>query len=782
MAWWRIAIYRKFIERTWWLILLALLGGAVYFATWIPRIEINAETDAFMAEDDPALETYYETRGDWGWDEYATVCVTADDWFTPAGLARLRAMEQDFLALESVTSTMSVLDVPLLRQQPELKPQLLKIKERTSSLREPDVDVAAARDELESHELARGNLISADGRSLNVLVYLSFRMVDGKVEKSIIQLRREMVAGVRQIAAKWQPELAEPVRLSGIPLINITVFENIRHDLIVFGIASLAIFTLAFGIVYRRWRFVLLPILCCLLPPVIMLGWLAEQGIPMALVTSNMPVLLFVLMLPYNVYFIERYRERRALEPGESGMASTMVALREIAVPCIFSCTTTLAGFAALSTSRIIPIRDFGKMMTAGMVVGFCIVFLFIPAISCRLKGLRFERRGDGGEAPRRSRGLVKLLQRATLARPGAVLVISLVVLLVSLGGVRRLTAESKITSYFWPGSEVYQGLEFIDQNLGGTTWIELIMSSDEEGYFSRKPGLEALALAEAYFEGLPETGNVLSLTKVRAEMRKTLRDEWFPLLPDSTLLKLGQIASPELIGQTANADFTVGRSTIRMKETAPTLNRKRILDGFQQHLAAHPEVFGNIDVQVTGVFPLYSQMLQTLLAGQKWSAVTVPLAVYLMLIVLFRSPILALIVLIPQALPATVLLGVMGWAGIPLDLVTVMIASIAIGVGIDAAIQYTMRFRTELEATGGDRREALRRAHATIGRAIWIATSIIVAGFAILVLSEFFPSVWFGLFTALAMLISQLATLSVLPSLFLLTGFPRCKRQRGGD
>ena len=776
MAWWRIGIFRSIIERAWWLILLVLLGGGVYFATWIPKVEINAETDAFMEEDDPGLATYFETRGDWGWDEYATVCVTAEDWFTPEGVARLEAMREDFLAIGSVSSTLSILDVPLLRQRPGVKPQLTKIKEQTKFLAEEGIDLEAAERELKTHELARGNLITTDGRSLNILVYISFRMVDGKVEKEVIDQRREMVAGVREVVEKWQPQLSEPTRLSGIPLINITMFENIRHDLIVFGIASLAIFTLAFAVVYRRWRFVLIPMICCLLPSVGMLGALAYKGVPMALVTSNMPVLLFVLMLPYNVYFIERYRERRSSNPEEPGIASTLAALRSIVVPCLFSCATTLAGFAALSTSKIIPIRDFGEMMTVGMIVGFCVVFLFIPAVSSRLKPLRYQLRED--DRPKRARGLVRLLQQVALGRPVMVLLASAIVLSISVGGVRKLTAESKITSYFWPGSEVYQGLEFVDQNLGGTTWIEVILTSEEEGYFSRRPGLEAIALAESYFEGLPETGNILSLTKVRTEMRKTVRKEWFPFLPESMLLKIGQIASQELISQTTNADFTVGRSTIRMMETAPTLNRKRILDGLDRHLEEHADAFADLDVQVTGVFPVYSQMLETLLAGQKWSAVVVPLAVYLMLLVLFRSPVLALIVLVPQALPATVLLGVMGWAGIPLDLVTVMIASIAIGVGIDAAIQYTMRFRAELDATGGDAREALKRAHSTVGRAIWIATSIIVAGFAILVLSEFFPSVWFGLFTALAMLISQLATLSVLPSLFLLTGYPRWKQR----
>ena len=181
--------------------------------------------------------------------------------------------------------------------------------------------------------------------------------------------------------------------------------------------------------------------------------------------------------------------------------------------------------------------------------------------------------------------------------------------------------------------------------------------------------------------------------------------------------------------------------------------------------------------MQVTGVFPVYAEMLDQLIGGQRQSVVVVATAVYLMLLLLFRSPILALLVLIPQALPVTIVLGVIGFSGIPLDLVTVMIGSIAIGVGIDAAIQYTIRYRSELKVSG-DHRLALSQAHATTGRAIWIATSIIISGFAILLLSKFFPSVWFGLFTSLAMLISQLATLTVLPSLFLLTGYPKVSRK----
>jgi predicted RND superfamily exporter protein len=696
-------------------------------------------------------------REEWGTDEFVILCVTGDDWFSPGGIARLREFEAELKEVPFVASTMSILDIPLLRQDPGRETGLLSLlsfRRNMTSLREDNVDVAAAREELVSHELAVGNLISADGRSLNLLAYMSWEKdAQGGYTPPINERRTRMVEGVRELAADWNGRLREPVRISGIPFITITLFEGMRHDLVVFGTTSLLVFILAFAILYRTPRFVIIPIFCSLIPAVAMLGGMAFLEIPIGFVTSNMPLLVFVLMLPYSVYFVERYRERRALHPGEAGFDSSLAALRAIGLPCLFSCVTTLAGFGALATSHIIPIRDFGRTMTR------------------RLRGLAVvDARSDGY---RSSTGIVRLLERITLARPGAVAAISAGILALAVAGALRLSAENKFTGYFWPGSEVYEGLEFIDQQMGGTTWIEILLKSDTADTFRTSEGLRALEVTGDYFESVDETGNILSLTRLRDELRKALPIDRVSLLGDATLLKLIRVASPELVSQMTDADFRTGRVTVRMKETAPTLHRQRILDGLHEHLDSRPDVYGGLEAEVTGVFPVYAELLSQLIDGQRQSLVVVPCAVYLMLLLLFRSPLLSLLVLLSQLLPAAVLLGVMGWAGIPLDLVTVMIAAIAIGVGIDASIQYTLRFRRELDACG-NRGIALRRTHATIGRAIWIATTIITMGFSILVLSDFFPSVWFGLFTAGAMLISQLATLTTLPSLFLLTGHPR--------
>jgi predicted RND superfamily exporter protein len=772
-----IVTARKVLEQCWWLILLGLLGAAVFLCAAIPRLDINSNTDAFIEEDSPEVAVYYETREDWGTDEFAVVCVTAEDWFTPEGMARLQEIEADLLAVEFVQSTMSILDVPLLRQEPEKKPKIFFNKEPPVFLGNAGVDLEAAKREHQGHKITEGNLISADGRSLNVLAYLDWRKQDGKLIPPINERRTLLVQGVRKVAEKWNGRLEEPVRLSGVPMIQITLFENMRADLIVFGVASLLLFTLSFALVYRRWRFVVIPMLCCLLPPVMMVGGMAYLGISIGFVTSNMPVLLFVLMLPYSVYFIEAYRERRAAFPEEDGLASSLEALRVILLPCLFSCATTLAGFVALGASKVIPIRDFGQAMTVGMALGFVVVFLFIAGLSRLLPGLKVQLPSEISE--RKTPAWVRVLERLTLGSPKLVVGVSLLILGVSLLGVWRISAESKFSSYFWPHSEVYQGLEFIDSEMGGTTWVEVVLKSEEEGYFRKKKGLRALEVVEEYFHEVPETGNIMSLISLRDEIRKTFRSDWFPLLSDGILLTQIAKQSPELVGQTTSKDFKTSRITVRMMETAPTLNRQRILDGLDVHLKTHEKAFGDVKIDVTGIFPVYAELLQQLMTGQRQSVVWVAGAVFLMLLVLFRSPVLSLLILVSQMLPAAVVLGLIGWLGIPLDLVTVMIAAIAIGVGIDAAIQYTMRFRRELAETG-DLRRALHRAHATIGRAIWIATSIIVVGFIILVLSKFFPSVWFGLFTALAMLIGQLATLTVLPSLFLLTGYPKSPDKGG--
>lgn len=770
--------YAALIDRGWWAILLLLAVGVVLLGRHAPDLEVEAGTSSLLNEGDPDLAYYDASRSAWGSDEYAIVCASGRDWVSPEGAKDLRALVADLAAVPSAASVVSLLDVPLLRQADGTSFDLSKLR----TLKDDGVDFARAKQELLGHEIAIGNLLAPDGRATSILVYLQGApgtataapggpAVAPAPPDAALQTERRnaLVAGVRKVAATWGARLGEPVRLSGICVINVNLVEHLRHDLRVFGLAALGFFLLTFLAIYRRWMFVALPLLVSALPVVLIVGAMAASGMKITIITSSLPLLLFVLLLPYTVYFVEAYRERQLLSPQEPGILSSVKAATAIFLPCLLSCTTTMAGFAALRTSLTRPVRDFGVMLAIGMAVGLVVVFLAIPAMSRPLRKPRPPRadgRGDPG-------GVVRLLANLSLRHPVAVIVVAALVLGVSVLGASKLSAQSKFTSYFRTESEVYKGLEYVDTKMGGTTPLEIHMKAPSKGFFLTPKGIAAAAAVGAYFDGVPETGNVRSMARLVKELEKK-NPKVATVLP--VLVKVPAVRA--VTGEFLSADGEVARVVVRMRETAPTLDRAKVLAGLRAHLASSPDLAG-VETRVTGVFLLYQNMLDSLIETQNSSFYWVVGAVFLMVILLFRALVVSTLVVVTQVLPTMVTLGTMGWAGIPLDLVTVMIASISMGVGIDASIQYAWRHRFEQRGTP-DPEEAVRRTHATVGRAIWIATTVIVCGFLVLVLSDFKPSVWLGVLNAVAMIVSQLSALTVLPALLFLRERRRARRASG--
>ena len=769
-------IYSWVVRRAWLVVVVVLLAAGALAVSQFGKLGIEFQTTTLLDQKDPELKIYeelHETRT-WSQNEFAVVCASGVDWTSEEGATLLRALVTDLEAGPEVGGTMSLLNIPLLRQNPDQKPNVLALAGAGMKYiggRAP-INHESARTELLDHELATGSLISKDGRSTNVLVYL--RVPEpGAPGTATTQARwQQLVDGLRTVRTQWEGRLPERLRLAGVPLVYTYIMERVAHDLQVFGIAAAVLFSLGLLVIYRKIRYVILPLVTSLLPVVAILGYMAIAGVPFTVITSNLPLLLFVIALPYTIYLIERYLERRHLHPQEDGGEAIVRAAQSIWLPCVFSTLTTMAGFAAFTTSGIVPVKMFGILMAAGSLLSLLLVFLFLPSALQPWRPVPPPSPSSSAAAGTTGFGRLSAgFARLALTRPRTIIALSTLVLVASIAGTFRLTAENKFTSYFWPSSDVYQGLEFIDQNLGGTSTLEIYLRSGKVGHFKSAEGIAAVAAVEQYFHAVPEVGSLRSLPALIREARKTFRPEWFPSMQDGALVSLVQGMAPELFQDIMSPDGRTASLQVRFKETAPTLNRRQIIEGLEAHLASLKDSsLQGLEIETTGIFVLYANMLNSLIDSQRDTLGCVVGSIYLMLLLLFRKFRLALVVLVPQALPAVTMLGVMGWGGIPLDLVTVMIAAIALGVGVDSAIQYTMRYREEI-ALDGDPRAALSRTHATVGRAIWVATSIIVLGFAVLVTSDFFPSVWFGLLTGLAMLMSQFSALLTLPSLFLWLG-----------
>ena len=769
-------IYSWVVRRAWLVVVVILLAAGALAVSQFGKLGIEFQTTTLLDQKDPELKIYeelHETRT-WSQNEFAVVCASGVDWTSEEGATLLRALVTDLEAGPEVGGTMSLLNIPLLRQNPDQKPNVLALAGAGMKYigGTAPLNHESARTELLDHELATGSLISKDGRSTNVLVYL--RVPEpGAPGTATTQARwQQLVDGLRTVRTQWEGRLPERLRLAGVPLVYTYIMERVAHDLQVFGIAAAVLFSLGLLVIYRKIRYVILPLVTSLLPVVAILGYMAIAGVPFTVITSNLPLLLFVIALPYTIYLIERYLERRHLHPQEDGGEAIVRAAQSIWLPCVFSTLTTMAGFAAFTTSGIVPVKMFGILMTAGSLLSLLLVFLFLPSALQPWRPVPPPSPSSSAAAGTTGFGRLSAgFARLALTRPRTIIALSTLVLVASIAGTFRLTAENKFTSYFWPSSDVYQGLEFIDQNLGGTSTLEIYLRSGKVGHFKSAEGIASVAAVEQYFHAVPEVGSLRSLPALIREARKTFRPEWFPSMQDGALVSLVQGMAPELFQDIMSPDGRTASLQVRFKETAPTLNRRQIIEGLEAHLASLKDSsLQGLEVETTGIFVLYANMLNSLIDSQRDTLGFVVGSIYLMLLLLFRKFRLALVVLVPQALPAVTMLGVMGWGGIPLDLVTVMIAAIALGVGVDSAIQYTMRYREEI-ALDGDPRAALSRTHATVGRAIWVATSIIVLGFAVLVTSDFFPSVWFGLLTGLAMLMSQFSALLTLPSLFLWLG-----------
>lgn len=775
--------YRRLLEK-WSLPILFGYAALVVSAAFALRgFRISMGTTDLLDPSDPDLTYYNLSRLDWESDEFVLLSLTRSEWFSPEAVALLREFDGELRKLPHVRRTLSILNVPLFRSGHPVP----------LFLGDARCDLQKAREELRDHTQVRGNLLSGTAREVSVLVFvrdppelkeLYLRRLErrgrrlsggeqrlaeedeSRYRKALEEARRRRAAlfnACRRLGREWSPRFDEPVRLSGITAINVGLVEYVERDLATFGILCACGFAAALVLIYRRSRWLLLPWISCSLPPVLVLGLMSAMDEPVTAITSNLPVLLFVLTLPYSIYLIESYCERRALRPAEDAVVATFEGVRRIWRPCLYSATTTMAGFLSLLTSGIGPVRTFGWAGALGMFLALGAIFLFMASALRRLAPLPPPRIGIRTDPPPVLRPLVAAASRA----PILVALAGFALLVVSGLGTLHLSAENKFISYFHPSSEIYQGLEFVDTRLGGTTPLEVILRA-APGFFRTAEGFRVLDDVASFFRGLPETGSVRSLQTLMEEMRKTFRGT------DEGTLRLVELveAGRERIREFALPDYSAARVVVRFKETAPTLHRKNILERLEAHLA-RPELASLQERRVTGVFLVYSNLLQTLLRSQRDTLVLVIVAIYVMLVVLFRDLRLAALVLVPQLLPVFAVLGAMGFLGIPLDAVTTMIASMAMGVGIDPAIQYAFRYRSELSATGNPA-EAILRSHATIGRAIFLATSTTLAGFLILAFSNFVPTVYYGLFTGLAMLLALLSSLSLLPSLFVLFRYPR--------
>jgi predicted RND superfamily exporter protein len=797
------------------LVLVSFLGYKAKDFT----LDASAETLVLENDEDLRYSRLIDSR--YGLKDYLVLTYAPEgDLFSDKTLSNLTRLRDDLKGMERVSSVVSILDVPLLESPPV---PIKELATKIQTLEAQTVDKKLAKIEFKNSPLYQNLLVSPDLKTTALLVYLPSdeiyrdllaRRNDFREKKAAGSLTAAERAGFKRVTEQFRThrermkkarhqDIAEirlimdkyredaQLFLGGVSMIADDLISFIKNDLKVFGLGVLFFLILTLGIIFKKIRWILLPILCCAFSTIAMMGLLGLFDWDVTVISSNFISLQLIITMAITIHLIVRYRELSLKHPEAGQRQLILDTVRLKMKPCLYAALTTIAGFGSLLLCDILPVITFGWMMSAGISISLVMTFLLFPSV------LMLMSKESLSPMKKQRFSLTPFLAAFTQAHGTFILIISCIAFILSVIGISRLEVENSFIDYFKHTTEIYQGMKVIDQNLGGTTPMDVIVDFEtveasapvaasetetKEGdefdefnefdkaeskkkYWFTSAKMARVVAVHNYLESLPETGKVLSLGTMMKVAEKLNNGN--PL--DNFQLALLYSELPEkfrniVLTPYVSVENNEARLSVRVRDSEKSLRRNELLEKISHDLVNKLELKKE-HVQLTGMLVLYNNMLQSLFKSQILTLGVVILALMGMFMILFRSLKIALIAIFPNLLSIGVVLGVMGWANLPLDMMTITIASISVGIAVDDTIHYIHRFTTEFQI---DRNYimTMHRCHGSIGHAMFYTSVTIIIGFSILVLSNFIPSIYFGLLTGLAMLIALIAALTLLPEL----------------
>ena len=798
------------------LVISILLVFVAFFAWHAQDFRLDASADSLLLEDDPDLEFSREISSRYGMGDSVIIAYTPDDdLFDRTTLLRLGQLRDELMAVDRIESVDSILNVPIFGETP-----LTGISENYLTILDDEQDLDLAREEIIENPVFQNALLSLDGETAGLLVgfkidetsitLLSKRTELQKLQRageitteqnieldrieveyadySVIAADRQhkVIGSIRSILDDYRDEAV--IYLGGAPMIADDLVTFVQADLRSFSVAVVLLIIFALGLIFRKLRWVAMPLACCAVAGTIMVGILGLMDWRVTVVSSNFISLLLIITISLTVHLMVRYRELRATRRFSNHDKLLRHAVRSMFRPCLYTALTTAVAFGSLIVSGILPIITFGWMMMMGVVTALIVAFTLFPAIMSSLK------KDETALSSALRVNLTGALASFTDRFKGNVLILYGLILVLSVIGLTRLRVENSFIDYFRESTEIYQGMSLLDDKLGGTLSFDVIVdlpdedsgfgddfdpgfedgfdddfgeSTDDEAYWFSAPKMVQIEAIHNYLDADSQTGKVLSFGSI-IQLAKILNDNE-PI--DGFLWAILYSRIPETLKDTVltpfvSIDDNQLRYNVRVIESADDLNRNELLQRIERGVEAEFG-FADEEVRLSGILVMYNNVLQSLFQSQILTIGVVMFAIMLMFLVLFKSLPIAIICIVPNAIAASVVLGIMGWLGIPLDIMTITIAAISVGIGVDNTIHYMERFRREY-ARFGNYRETMFFCHNSIGRAMYFTSMTIVAGFSILSLSNFIPTIVFGLLTSFAMLVALVGSLTLLPQLLI--------------
>ena len=792
------------------LILVTLLLSFGYFTK---DFQLDASSDTLLLENDPDLKYLREVNTKYGSKDFLVLTYTPKKrLLDPDTIKNLTNLKNDLINLTWANNVITILDVPLLKNNDDPLAERIKNFKTLSS---EDADKKRGFEEIINSPIYKEFIISKDGKTSGILVYIKIdqklsnlirtknkyldkidkgQLTSGdkkeykkflkeydNYKKSYNQKNHQNINEIRTIIEKYKD--TAKIHLGGIPMIADDMMTYIKNDIIVFGAGVFLFIVCTLWFVFRSFLWVFIPLLSCFFSVLIMVGLLGLVGWKVTVISSNFIALMLILTMAMNIHMSVRYLQFKKENPNILNSDAILWTSKKMFWPILYTVLTTICAFLSLIFSNIKPIIDFGWMMTVGLLVSLSITFTLFPAI------LNILSKKKANYKDEKKSIITSFLSKVAQKNTKTIFVSALLVIIVSIIGITKLEVENSFINYFDKKTEIYKGMKLIDDKLGGTTPLDIIIKfpdkekeektdddfdswddeeKDEAKYWFTRNKIDTIIKVHDYLDNLPAVGKVISFASMVRVVEDLNEGKKLQGLEMGILYtKIPDLIKKEIIDPYISIENNEARISLRILDSKEDLRRNELIKKINYDLENQLGL-DRKEFKLAGVLILFNNLLQSLFKSQILTLGIVMAGITLMFLILFRNITLSLIGVVPNFMAAFLILGIIGLLEIPLDMMTITIAAITIGIAVDNSIHYIYRFKEEFKKIN-NYNQTVEKCHNTVGVAILNTSITIVFGFSILVLSNFIPTIYFGVFTGIAMLLAMISVLTLLPKLILI-------------
>ncbi len=789
-------------------------------STNISKVDIDASSETLLLKNDKDLQYTREINKIYGSSEYLVITYTPKNksLLDDETLKDIADISDELKKIKSVDSVMSILNVPLLQNPSKSIKDIIK---HIPTLQTDDINKTLAKKEFLTSALYKHNLVSDDFKTTAILVNLKkdekyntllqkrndllFQQENSSIDKEkkrellkiekefksyrdkVRELNHQNIIKIREIIKNHQQNAQ--LFLGGVNMITDDMISFVKSDVITYGAIVILLIIMIIWSILKQFRFVFISITILFASIMAMLSFIGLVGWEITVVSSNFISLEMIITMSLVMHLSVHYNEELKSNPTLTHKEIIRKTIQTMLKPSIFVIFTTIVGFSSLIASGIVPVINLGWIMSIGVAISLVLTFILFPTLMILFEKPMLNKTTNSDSS------FTKILAHFTIYHQKTILIASILVVIFSISGSKQIIVENSFIDYFKKDTEIYKGMKVIDEQLGGTTPLDIIINfeedkqddistsqdddmfssfedefdkvENEEQYWFTSQKMHKIEQIHNYLTSLKEVGKVLSF----ATTLKITRDINHGKNLDNLELAFLYKELPEkfkniLVTPYLNLKDNQVRFTLRIKDSMQGLRRgellKRIKEDIHTKLGIKKE-----NIHLANMMVMYNNMLNSLFSSQIKTLSIVLLMLFIVFLILFKSLKVALIASIANIVPIGVIFGFMGWMHIPLDMMTITIAAISLGIAVDDTIHYIYRFQNELKKDA-NYKQAIYRSHTSIGNAMFYTTMIIMIGFSVLVLSNFYPTIYFGLLTMVAMFMAIVADLILLPRLIL--------------